>query len=387
MSLPAEFSRFPKEWRVLPFLDAVADATGGNAKIKVEDYLGAGVLPIVDQGQEQFNGYTDDPALACSAELPAIVFGDHTRRFKFIEEPFALGADGAKLLKPKEKFDPKFLYYYLNQLQIESAGYSRHYKFLKETYVPVPPLATQQHIARVLEQADQLRKQAQQVESELNQLAQSLFLEMFGDPISNPNGFDVVNIQEVVDIRDGTHDTPSYVEIGIPFVTSTHLCGDCIDFSTAPKITEADHRSFSKRSLVEDGDILFGMIGTIGNATLVRKDFEFSIKNVALFKPNHGKVNPYYLWMYLRNEKFLHHLFSTSGKGGTQKFVALGPLRAIDLMLPPRKEQEKFMGTYKLIHEQLMLIRNMKSEAENDFNALMQRAFNGELTTPERKAA
>jgi len=131
VTLPAEFSRLPKEWRVIPFLDAVADATGGNAKIKVEDYLETGVLPIVDQGQRLFNGYTDDPTLACSTELPAIVFGDHTRCFKFIEVPFALGADGAKLLKPKEKFDPKFLYYYLNQLRIESAGYSKTRRDLK----------------------------------------------------------------------------------------------------------------------------------------------------------------------------------------------------------------------------------------------------------------
>lgn len=113
MSIPEEFSRFPDHWDVLPFTKAVKDATSGNIKIQTSDYLEDGLIPIVDQGQLHYGGFTDDKLTICKSELPTIVFGDHTRVFKYIEEPFALGADGAKVLEPLANLDKRFLFHYL----------------------------------------------------------------------------------------------------------------------------------------------------------------------------------------------------------------------------------------------------------------------------------
>ena len=391
MTLPAEFSRFPKEWRVLPFLDAVADATGGNAKIKVEDYLEAGVLPIVDQGQELFNGYTDEPELACSTELPAIVFGDHTRRFKLIEEPFALGADGAKLLKPKEKFDPKFLYYYLNQLRIESAGYSRHYKFLKETYVPVPPLATQQHIARVLEQADQLRKQAQQMESELNQLAQSLFLEMFGDPVVNPKAWDIAELGTLVGITSGA--TPSksskrFWEGSFPWVSPKDMkkteIDDAIDHINECVFNESNLKKIERDSILI---VVRGMIlaHTVPLAiTTAPVAINQDIKALRLIDPS--RVTPRYLLALLvsMHDKILS-IASTAAHG--TKRIETGDLCNLRVPIPPMRVQQKYCDIEANLRKQAQQANDAASHYEFLFQSLMQRAFNGELTAPERKAA
>ncbi|HFF2289139.1 TPA: restriction endonuclease subunit S, partial [Pseudomonas aeruginosa] len=88
---------FPAHWDVLPFSLAVKDATSEYSKLQKSEYLEQGRFPIVDQGQQKFGGYTDDESVVSLDGCPAIVFGDHTRIFKFIDEPFCLGADGAKV--------------------------------------------------------------------------------------------------------------------------------------------------------------------------------------------------------------------------------------------------------------------------------------------------
>ena len=119
-------------------------------------------------------------------------------------------------------------------------------------------------------------------------------------PFEIPESWEWCKFGEYLDVRDGTHDSPKYVDKGFPFVTSKNLNNGRIDFSTAKFISEEDHINFSQRSFVEDGDILFAMIGSIGNPVLVVKDRDFSIKNVALFKP-YDRKNTYmeYVLYYL----------------------------------------------------------------------------------------
>ena len=107
---------------------------------------------------------------------------------------------------------------------------------------------------------------------------------VFGYNKSLPIGWKWNKAKEVIDVRDGTHDSPKYQVNGIPLVTSKNLVNGSLDFSTCSLISEKDHFAISKRSAVNDGDILYAMIGTIGNPVIVKKEFEFSIKNVALFK-------------------------------------------------------------------------------------------------------
>lgn len=124
----------------LPFLDVFKDASGGNIKTPQEEFLEEGDIPVVDQGQGLVAGFVNDRLRVCNAAPPVIVFGDHTRAIKYVDFEFAMGADGTKVLVPKvEGSDMKYLYYALNAIEIPAAGYSRHYKFLKETRIPFPP--------------------------------------------------------------------------------------------------------------------------------------------------------------------------------------------------------------------------------------------------------
>lgn len=122
----------PMGWPVKEFADTFRDTTAGNEKLQSKQFQPSGKLAVIDQGKEQIAGYTDDESMAYTGSLPVIVFGDHTRIFKYVDHPFVLGADGVRVLTAKDSFNPLFAYWHCQLLTVPSAGYSRHFKYLRE---------------------------------------------------------------------------------------------------------------------------------------------------------------------------------------------------------------------------------------------------------------
>lgn len=161
-------------------------------------------------------------------------------------------------------------------------------------------------------------------------------------PFDIPDSWKWVRFSDVLDVRDGTHDTPKYVTSGIPLVTSKNLVDGKIDFETTKMILLEDAQAINMRSAVDDGDILFAMIGTIGNPVLVNKDREFCIKNMALFKAiDQDLFSMEYLLLFLQNEQ---HAMKKKASGGVQSFVSLKFLRNYLLPLPPLAEQKRIVA-------------------------------------------
>ena len=161
-------------------------------------------------------------------------------------------------------------------------------------------------------------------------------------PFEIPESWEWVRLGEVVDVRDGTHDTPKYVQAGVPLVTSKNLVSGTIDFTTAKFISYKDSEAINIRSGVDDGDVLFAMIGTIGNPVLIRKDREFSIKNMALFKPiDRGLFCMEYLMMFLTKAQLD---MRKSASASVQSFVSLSFLRNYPIPLPPLAEQKRIVA-------------------------------------------
>ena len=160
-------------------------------------------------------------------------------------------------------------------------------------------------------------------------------------PFDIPESWKWVRFSDVIDVRDGTHDTPKYVTKGIPLVTSKNLVSGGIDFDTTKLISEEDAVAINMRSEVNTGDILFAMIGTIGNPVLVKKDREFCIKNMALFKPIAKHLfDMSYLLLFLQKEQ---EQMKKNASGGVQSFVSLKFLRNYMLPLPPLAEQKRIV--------------------------------------------
>ena len=146
MSLPAH-------WEILPFADCLKKVkTKKKSSIPKRDYQESGKFPIIDQGASFIAGWTDSAESVISDNLPVVIFGDHTRIFKYVDFPFTLGADGTQLLHPNDDtLDPRFFYYVLLNLKVPNKGYNRHYRYLRESSVVCPPLPEQRSIAHILQ--------------------------------------------------------------------------------------------------------------------------------------------------------------------------------------------------------------------------------------------
>lgn len=359
------------------FTLVVKDITGGNKKYVSTEYLSEGKYPIIDQGEKFIGGYINDEEVV-KRDKDIVIFGDHTKVLKYVDFDFCLGADGVKVLQPNDKLTSKFLYYFLHTIELPNVGYSRHFKFLKETKIPLPPLATQKAIAEKLDKADALRKKDQELLKQYDELAQSIFIEMFGDPVQNEKGWEINELNNVsTKITDGTHDTPERLSEGIKFITGKHIRPFYIDYKNSDYVTEDVHKEIYKRCNPEYEDILYTNIGVnYATAAMNIVNYEFSMKNVALIKYNRNVFNGRYLEYLLNDENFKDRLKNKFGVGGAQQFLSLKQIKSIEVYLPPLDLQNQFAEKIKNIEAQKELVKKQAEESENLFQALLQESFN-----------
>ncbi len=161
-------------------------------------------------------------------------------------------------------------------------------------------------------------------------------------PFEIPSSWKWVRLSEVINVRDGTHDSPKYRETGIPLVTSKNISGGRLDFSNVKYISREDANKINERSNVDSGDILFAMIGSIGNPVIVKKDREFCVKNVALFKNyDKSKMCIEYVYWFLYREQYV---MKKNASGGVQSFISLKVFRNYLFPLPPLEEQKRIIA-------------------------------------------
>jgi len=169
-------------------------------------------------------------------------------------------------------------------------------------------------------------------------------------PYDLPKNWCFTRLNEYLDVRDGTHDSPKYCESGYPLVTSKNLSNGAIDFSTAKMISEKDYIAINERSFVDNNDILFAMIGSIGNPVLVKKDRDFAIKNMALFKQRTLIQNMEYMLYY---STYIQDSLRRKTSGALQPFISLNFFRNLIIPIPPLAEQERIVSKINEIFAQL----------------------------------
>ena len=161
-------------------------------------------------------------------------------------------------------------------------------------------------------------------------------------PFDIPESWKWCRLSDVIDVRDGTHDSPKYVPVGIPLVTSKNLVNGVIDYGNVKYITQEDADKINVRSMVDDDDILFAMIGSIGNPVLVKKDGEFCIKNMALFKRfANTDISMRYVYWFLF---YAQYKLKKEASGGVQSFISLSRFREYLIPLPPVAEQNRIVA-------------------------------------------
>ena len=252
--------------RIEKFTNLYRDVTKEGTKIPQEKYCLTGQFPIVDQGQRIIAGWWNDDD-GIFKDVPAIIFGDHTRAIKYMEEPFFIGADGVKILRPTNVRDnPKYLYYALQAAKIPKLGYSRHFKVVKELEIRMYSRDEQDEIVRVLEKIDYLIEQRHAETTYLDQLVKSRFIELFGDPQRNPHGYKHTKLSDIATYYNGLTYKPENVAAeGTIVLRSSNIQNSQLDFADTVRVDCA----IKERLMVQKNDIL--MCSRNGSAKLVGK--------------------------------------------------------------------------------------------------------------------
>lgn len=215
-----------------------------------------------------------------------------------------------------------------------------------------PSTVEQQKIASLFAELDILIQSSEKELEGYRELKQGMLQKMFpkkGEKVPEirfpefTGDWEQLKLSEVSDVRDGTHDSPSYQNEGHPFVTSKNVKDGYINYDDIQYISDEDFNNINKRSKVDINDILMGMIGTIGNLALIRTEPDFAIKNVALIKDT-KQISYLYLYYYLQSPSTENQLLSGLD-GGTQKFISLKKIRELNVSTPSESEQLK-IGEY-----------------------------------------
>ena len=317
------------------FDDIFQDYTKYSLKISKNMYLKSGLYPIIDQGKEEIAGYSDKN-INIFDKIPVIIFGDHTRIFKYVDYPFFLGADGVKILKNTSSlFLDKYLYYSLKNFKIPNTGYNRHFKWLKDFKIKYTSIAKQESIVSLIEKVEYFILNKKEQLNYLKELNKSLFRKF------NKNGVKK-QLDEIADIIMGQSPlSQSYNKErkGLPFYQGKTEFTDIY-------IKEAIVYCNSPIKIAEKNDILISVRAPVGNVNIATQKSCIG-RGLASIRPK--EINYLYLFYLLKEQKLN---FEKMGVGSTFKAINKNNISSLEISIVGMDKQNK-IKKYLLLIEKL----------------------------------
>ena len=311
------------------------------------------------QSLKRFTTYPDDLIISCSGTVGKV---------SIIKDNDPKGIISQALLTLRVNKDlilPEFLKYFFSSYEGYNSLVSRSTgsvqvniskrAVIEQIPLKLPPLDIQQKIVYYLSLIDKKIETNEKINRNLEAIASNIFKNYFIDfepfqeltlidsNIGNiPKEWEFTKLEDIIDVKDGTHDSPSAIDDGFPLITSKHLNEYDVNKNEANRISFEDYTNINKRSLVEPFDILISMIGTVGNICYIMYDeVDFAIKNVGLFKTSQTPLIREYLLLYLKSS-IINHYIDSRLAGSTQKYISLTELRNIPIVIPPNEVLKEF---------------------------------------------
>lgn len=374
-----------EEWKYISFEEGL-EKVAKTSKIASSDYKEKGKYPIVSQEETLISGFWDNYDDVYKIQHPVVIFGDHTRIIKFIDFNFVIGADGVKILSPKSNIAPKFFYYYLRWCNIPSLGYSRHYKLLKELQIPVPPLPEQERIVAELDLLKGIIDKQKAQLKELDNLAQSIFYDMFGNPVENEKGWKVASLgsisQKIANGYNAKLEEDTYKTEGIMYFRCQNVWRNRFDYSDIVYIDEATNR-IMKSSSLKHNDLLITKIGRINteNSSLGRvslyegMDDKANLSgNLCFIRLNPNECHKFILYILISNQ-FREYIRRTTVGGIDKRALNGKQIASFPIIRPPKEMQEQFAAVALSIETQKASINRSIAESQKLFDYTMDKYF------------
>ena len=316
------------------FDEIIEDCTKYGLKIPTNDYLEKGKFPIIDQGQDFIAGYSNSDN-GIYSDVPAIIFGDHTRIFKYVDFPFFLGADGVKILKARKEISYKYLFYYFLQAKFPNTGYARHYKWLKELEIPVPTIEKQNSIVNNLDKVTKIIKAHKILLEKYDTLIKSRFIEMF-----EGNKYPRIAISEMVEGKAPSakklfnkSDEIKYIDIS----SVDNKINEIVDY-TEYIFENAPSRA---QQYIRKNDILISTVRpNLKNIAINKLEYKETVASsgFCVLRP---KYVPEYLFIAVLQDKFTSDMVAVT-TGANYPAIKDSDILNYEISNPPLELQQQF---------------------------------------------
>lgn len=385
-----ELGALPEEWNCLSFENAVLKTRVKIKKINKSEYKQIGIIPIVDQGQNFVAGYWDDISDAYYGELPIIIFGDHTRIFKFINFPFVAGADGVKVIVPKKKlYDAKFLYFTLSNLDIPNRGYNRHYSLLREKFIPRPPFPEQQAIAKVLSTVQEAREKTEVAIEATRELKKSLMKHLFTYGPVPLQEADKVALKEtliglvpenweIVELRQATLKTKNVNPVKKPksvfkYIDVSGVSNESLRIQSYTEYIGKDAPSRARKH-IKHNDVIFATVRPyLKRVAYVPPELDDQVCSTAfcVIRAHPKLADPSYLFYYTSSDTFVQRV-SEQQKGSSYPAVTDKDVLNQLIPLPLLAEQQAIGRVLSSVDRRIEAKQNKKDALDALFQTLLQ---------------
>lgn len=363
-------------WTYKRFEDCLVKALKAK-QVQTSEYGSGTKYPIISQEEKLVSGYCDDESLLYHIDRPVVIFGDHTRALKYVDFDFIVGADGVKILIPKDFLKTKFLLYYLQWCNIPNLGYSRHYKLLKEINVPTPHLDIQQSIVAELDKINELIGLKKSQLSDLDSLAQSIFYDMFGDPVENEKGWEVKKWNELFDTRLGKMlDKNKQVETDkrYKYLANANVKWGEFDLHSLSEMTFSEKES-EEFKLIK-GDLLICEGGEAGRCAIWQADnsdvkFQKAIHRARIRAYDIETTFVFYYMMFFKKNGGLKDYVTKA----TIEHLTGVKLNMVPVIIPPLPLQQSFAARITAIEQQKQRITASIKDLETLLTSRMQYWF------------
>ena len=376
----------PTNWKMLPFMDCLKKVkTKKKPSIPKRDYQESGEFPVIDQGASFIAGWTDSAESVISDSLPVVIFGDHTRIFKYVNFPFTLGADGTQLLYPNDDtLDPHFFYYALLNLKVPNKGYNRHYRYLREFSVVCPPLPKQHAIAHVL-RTIQEAKSTRQREIELERERKAALMDtLFSHGTKGesrkqteigeiPESWEIMQLKEIANLRRENvkpEDNQNLNFVGLEHIDS----GESIlkRWGNASAMKSAKNHFYPN-------DVLYGKLRAYLDKAVIAEMEGICSTDILVFTAN-SKTAPRFLVYLLHTQAFMNHAVATS-TGISHPRTSWDSLGKFTFAFPPLFQQCVIANVFQAIDEKTAALEQEVQHLDELFHAMLD-----ELMTGKRSA-